>query len=196
MPWEPSSFDSATKIAHKLSFLPLALLHAGKAVMKHLCSLNDYLDYYERSWTRIRKARKMTHQHNGQDDVFNMNVYSTYEILFRGLENTPTTAARDAVELLKIFSFMSNQEIRFDMLIAAVRHPQLQEEHEILEKRESDALEKDKKKKLFHQRRPLRRLSIQLMKEWLIWAIGEVYADRGRPGMSIEHLSQSHRESL
>lgn len=97
--------------------------------------------------------------------MFNMNVYSSYEILSSGLENTHAAAAEDAVELLKIFSLMSDQEIRFDFLTAAVRHPRLQEEHEIQKKQEKEAVERDPKNRSLKHRPSMRRPSIQLLKE-------------------------------
>ena len=156
--------------------------------MKRLCSLESYLTFYDRSWQRIRKARRAAHQYNGKDDIFNMNVYSSYEILFRGLENTPATAAQDAVELLKIFSFMSNEEIRFDFLTAAVTHPRLQEEHDMQEKQEGEAAERDPKKRSLKHSPSTRRPSIQWMKEWIIWAVGEIQKDRSRPGKSCRRI--------
>ena len=159
--------------------------------MKRLCSLDSYLTFYDRSWQRIRKARKAAHQSNGKDEMFNMNVYSSYEILFRGLENTDALAAQDAVELLKIFSFMSNEEIRFDFLTAAVRHPRLQEEHDMQERQRREEDERDPKKRSFKQYPPMRRHFIQLMKEWIVWAVGELQRDRSRPGKLLKRIFSS-----
>jgi hypothetical protein len=57
-PWNVSTIKSANSIADKLGFLPLALVQAGKAIMNGLCSLANYLEYYQRSWELIRYARK------------------------------------------------------------------------------------------------------------------------------------------
>ena len=161
--------------------------------MKRLCPLDSYLNFYDRSWQRIRKARRAAHQYNGKDDRSNMKVYSSYEVLFQDLENTHATAAQDAVELLKIFSFMSNEEIRFDSLTAAVRHPRLQEKHDMQEKQEREAVERDPKKRSLKHRPSMRRPSIQLMKEWIIWAVGEIQTDRSRPGKSLRRIFPSTR---
>ena len=161
--------------------------------MQHLCSLDSYISFYERSLERIRKARRAAHQHRGENDKFNMNVYSSYEILFQGLEKTDATAAQDAVELLKVFSFLSNEEIRFDLLTAAVRHPRLQEEHEKQEEQKKEANERDLKKRSLKNRPAMRRPSIQLVKEWIIWVVGAMQTDRSRPGKSLRCILPSTR---
>ncbi|KAG8531409.1 uncharacterized protein KY384_003038 [Bacidia gigantensis] len=171
----PSALKSATRIARGLSYLPLALVQAGKAVMKRLCSLDRYLDFYHRSWERIRIASKAAHQYHGKNDMFHMNVYSSYEILSEGFEDAHTTAAQDALDLLKVFSFMSNEEIRLDFLIAAVTHPRLENEHK------RQATEKKSKKQSLQRRASMRRPLVRSLKEWITWAIIEIRKDRSRP---------------
>jgi len=54
-----------------------------------------------------------------------MKVYASYEIVFRGLENMKGRMYRDAVELLKLFSFLHHEHVHYDILIAAVTHPRI-----------------------------------------------------------------------
>ncbi|KAM3554122.1 hypothetical protein MY1884_006303 [Beauveria asiatica] len=56
-PWGIPTRKQAVKIAQVLGYLPLALIHAGKAILEKLCSLADYTEYYERSWNKIRRNR-------------------------------------------------------------------------------------------------------------------------------------------
>jgi tetratricopeptide (TPR) repeat protein len=113
--------NGATSISKTLGFLPLALVHAGKAILDGLCTLTDYVDYFWRFLDRVR-------QNTFDDDESNMRVYSTYEILFLGLESKRDqclkgyVAAGDAVELLKVFSFLSCENIQLDILIKAVEN--------------------------------------------------------------------------
>lgn len=127
--------DAAARIAERLGYLPLALVQAGKAIFRGMCNCNllNYLDIYDQSWQRIRQARSRSDLRSSlnNDEVVSMkNVYSSYEIIYRGLENTPAVSTRDAVDLLKLFSFLSSESLRIEVFITAVRHPQRQQEYD------------------------------------------------------------------
>lgn len=127
--------EAAARIAERLGYLPLALVQAGKAIFRGMCNCNlsNYLDIYDQSWQRIRRARSRSglRSNLNNDEVVNMkNVYSSYEIIYRGLENTPAISTRDAIDLLKLFSFLSSESLRIEILITAVRHPQHQQKYD------------------------------------------------------------------
>ena len=115
-------------IAEKLGSLPLALIHAGNAIKAKYCGFETYLDYYDHSWQMIRQSRRGTnHDRGGIADVDEyMEVYSSYEILYRGLEAMEHQSYKDALQLLQLFSFFHHEHISFDILIAAVRLPNLE----------------------------------------------------------------------
>ena len=125
-PRTPTLLRLASAITRTLGALPLALVHAGKAIKARLCDSNNYISYYERSWHMIRQSQRMPGQ--DEDNAEYMKVYASYEIVFRGLEAIKLQRYRDAVQLLKIFSFLHYEHIPFEFLIAAVRHPRLQQE--------------------------------------------------------------------
>ena len=50
--------------------------------------------------------------------------------MFQGLESTDATATRETMELLKIFSFLSYEDIRTNFLMASVAHPRPKEKHD------------------------------------------------------------------
>jgi tetratricopeptide (TPR) repeat protein len=126
IPGEEQTRTSAARIAEALGFLPLALIHAGKAIMDGLCSLGNYLDFYGRSWKRIRRSRSIS-GYRGDEDA-NMNVYSTWEIVYLGLEAKKTETSEDGVQLLKTFSFFYWENIGVDILIAAAKNPRREQE--------------------------------------------------------------------
>jgi hypothetical protein len=125
-PWNVSTIKSANSIADKLGFLPLALVQAGKAIMNGLCSLANYLEHYQRSWELIRYARKKPRYK--LDETKYRSVYSSYEINLKRLEEQDDLEAHDAVELLKMFSFLHCEDIRIEFLITAAVNPRVEQE--------------------------------------------------------------------
>ncbi|KAL6720967.1 hypothetical protein ACLMJK_000067 [Lecanora helva] len=128
-PWDSSIHKLATSITKALGYLPLALIHAGKAVMNKLCKLDEYLNYYKVERQRVREAQGIR-----DDDNIYMNVYSSFEINFRGLQNKGTTAADNAVQLLQLFSFFHNENIRVDFLAKAATNPAVERDEQNKEK--------------------------------------------------------------
>jgi tetratricopeptide (TPR) repeat protein len=126
-PRTPKIRKLASAITKKLGSLPLALIHAGNAIKAKYCELSNYIAYYERSWQIIRQSHPATGDED-EDDAEYMKVYASYEIVFRGLESIKTQRYRDAVQILKIFSFFHHESIPFEVLTAAIRHPRIQRE--------------------------------------------------------------------
>ncbi|KAI0443815.1 hypothetical protein F4803DRAFT_561327 [Xylaria telfairii] len=142
--------DSASSICHALGFLPLALVQAAHAILRGICSWPEYLTFYDRQIQRIRRTlhgrsrsrsegRKRT-----DDDNSNLNVLSTYEILYESLESSPKEHYQDAIELLHVFSFFHFQNIRLDILIGAATNPVKEEE----KGREDESQQRELLKKL------------------------------------------------
>lgn len=122
-PWDSSARETAAHITRALGCLPLALVHAGTAIANRLCELGDYMNFYKRSWDKIRQAWKDSSYFQDEEDEANMKVYSSYEVLYQKLENTKTQTSQDAIELLKVFSFLRREDIQFDLLTAAAKNP-------------------------------------------------------------------------
>lgn len=96
-PWDSSARESAAHISRALGCLPLALVHAGTAIANKLCELGNYMNFYKRSWDRIRRAWKDSGHFQDDEDDANMKVYSSYEVLYQKLEKTTTRTSQDAV---------------------------------------------------------------------------------------------------
>lgn len=133
-PWTLDVRKSAISIATALGFLPLALLHTDKAIMKNLCSLDNYLEYCHRSWHRIRRDSRRTRSRSSSTaseyGKENMGIYSTHEIIYTGPEHRDGQAPRDAAELLNMFLLLYREYIEYDMLVAAVTNPRLEQEQQ------------------------------------------------------------------
>ncbi|KAL8696273.1 MAG: hypothetical protein Q9224_002880 [Gallowayella concinna] len=160
MPWSTTVRDLATKITSHLGFLALAVLQAGKAIAKRFCTLSNYIEIYDRSWSRIRRLRRQSDQIGSRELTVSMNVYSSYEIIFRGLEATESVTTRDAVQLIKMFSFFSWEDLRIDVLTASVEHPRRQATKDQAEaaKPSTKAIVKPQTWR-------------QLVTEWITWAV-------------------------
>ncbi|KAK4175850.1 hypothetical protein QBC36DRAFT_330574 [Triangularia setosa] len=135
-PWAQTAIDSASSICKALGFLPLALVQAAKAILKGICDWPNYLSSYDREIRRIRRNyhgrnRSISREKKRLDDSSSFTVFSTYEILYRNLEESPREKCQDAVELLHVFSFLHFQNIRLDVLINAAINPLREEkQHE------------------------------------------------------------------
>ena len=129
-PWPVSVKDAANAICHALGFLPLALVHAAKAILLGLCSWTGYLTYNERQRDRIRRGRLQQrarspskNRRNLTEGDDSMNVFSTYEILYQSMQSLEEEKFQDAIELLHVFSYMHFQNLRLDILISAAMNP-------------------------------------------------------------------------
>jgi len=121
VPWTTDCEALALTITKALGFLALAIVHAGAAIRDRLCSLRDYLDYYSRSWRRIRSTSTASKSLK-EEEV----VYATWEICYRQLEQRGTQASIDALELLKVLAFLHWETISSDIFIRALRNPKLE----------------------------------------------------------------------
>ena len=132
-PWKETLTDSASIICHALGFLPLALVHAGKAIASRLCSWGNYLSFYKKQSDLIRRTRRDRSRSASaqriQEDEDGMNVFSSYEILYQSLQASNEQRFQDAVELLHVFSYFHFQNIRLDVFIFAAITPLKEKKH-------------------------------------------------------------------
>ncbi|KAL4929238.1 uncharacterized protein BDV17DRAFT_77899 [Aspergillus undulatus] len=135
-PWDATSSSWASKIARQLGFLALALIHAGATIRRGMCSLKNYLTFYDENWERIRRTSTSFLDFLDKDED-NMSALISYEVSYRGIEQKGTQRSKDALELLKMFSFLYNKNIRFDILRKAVCNC-------AIEKVEQERVEKEK----------------------------------------------------
>ena len=124
-PWSPASLESSKGICRTLGHLPLALVHAGKTILARQCTLENYLGFFKKNWTRIRKLRGSNDAHSISDA--NAAIYSSYELIHDGIMAKGTQASEDALDLLKVFSFLHRQRIRADIFLRAASNPKIEE---------------------------------------------------------------------
>lgn len=121
VPWTSSSVDCANTIAKAMGYLPLALIHAGKTILAKLCTLETYLDFFEKTWDRIRHVKEP----NATTPISDTNaaIYGSYELIHNHISAKKTTASEDALDLLRIFSFLDRQQIKLSIFLRAASNP-------------------------------------------------------------------------
>jgi hypothetical protein len=126
VPWDSSCKSLALRITEKLGSLALAIIHAGAAIRDRLCTLADYLEYYYRSFRKIRNA-KLTTKSSDSDRA----VYATWELCYSHLEQRGTEAALDALELLNMLAFLHWEAIPPEIFSRTLRNPAQEAKQEI-----------------------------------------------------------------
>ncbi|KAL9108035.1 MAG: hypothetical protein Q9227_007141 [Pyrenula ochraceoflavens] len=144
-PWTSSMKRSAAKICRTLGYLPLALVHAGKAILSGRCTLQNYLKTFNANLERVRKMGKSRKAMRNSPES-DMIVYSSFDTVMEGLTQKGGTAAEDAMDLLKTFAFFDRHNIRFDILERAVRNPK----RESAEREKTAEEERKLEHKLYH----------------------------------------------
>jgi hypothetical protein len=97
------------EIAKKLGYLPLAIYQAGAYICAQKLSLRRYLERFETNFDKLFGKKPPNSQvWRYRDDT----VFTTWEISFRAIEEENKEAAR----LLLLCSFLSNNDIWYDML--------------------------------------------------------------------------------
>ena len=143
VPWIPSSVNFARTIAKTMGYLPLALIHAGMTILARLCTLETYLDFFEKSWARIRQIKEPNATTSVSDT--NATIYSSYELIHNGILAKKTQASEDALDLLTIFSFLDRQRIRLNIFLRAASNPGVES---------FDEMRKEKERKAYSKSRP------------------------------------------
>ncbi|KAL9074389.1 MAG: hypothetical protein Q9157_004416 [Trypethelium eluteriae] len=143
LPWIEPSINCARTIAKAMGYLPLALMHAGKAILARLCTLETYLDFFEKSWARIRQTKEPEVATSVSDT--NATIYSSYELIHQSISAKKTRASEDALDLLKIFSFLDRQSIKLEIFSRAASNPKLEA---------MEGMRKENERKAYRQSRP------------------------------------------
>ena len=173
-PWEPPTKLIAKRITKFLGYLPLALVYTGKAIAKGLTTLEECIAYFDGIWNRIRLESKRS---GHAVDEAGKNVFAPYDAMYRDLDGKDSQSAKDAIDLLKLFSFLHHENIRIDFITKAARNPpateaRLRQEYE---EKQQKAL-KQKEKAAILEPKPWRRR----LREWIFQVVAQ-YQDRGYP---------------
>ncbi|KAF7187760.1 hypothetical protein HII31_10896 [Pseudocercospora fuligena] len=126
--WQPI----ARRICHELGNLPLAILHAGKAILQGNCTLDNCLDSIRNSLAQVHRkiagdrAKRAKSFSGDQDQLLNEQVITTNAKVYATFELVIPTVSQNASELLRLLSFMQSQRFEFNILLSAIINPQRQ----------------------------------------------------------------------
>ena len=130
-PYDDSTKDLASSISQTLGYIPLALVQAGGQIAAGICHLTGFLDYYANSWKDLRQnLRRNRRALINEGDEFVKRTYLTSEMSYNALRTGEAASDTDAIELLKMFSFLYRENIRFDLLTRAAAHSRLEKPEE------------------------------------------------------------------
>ncbi|KAG8528162.1 uncharacterized protein KY384_007079 [Bacidia gigantensis] len=173
-PWTLDVRRDAAHITEALGYLPLALVFAGDCIAKGLTSRAKCVEYLDGIWDRIREESTAS----GQDvDETQKNVLAPYDAFYRHLDRQPLREAKDAIQILKLFSLLHHENIRFDFLMKAAENPPSVEARlrQDLEEQQRIALAK-KGKTIEEKSKPWRRVIRDRFIQAVTWC-----TDRGYP---------------
>ena len=182
--WQSTTRKLAGAITKALGYLPLALIHAGSAIARRLTTLAGYIDYFEETWQTLR-WRCQNSGYNLDEFDSRKNVFASYDMMYQHLERQSTIEARDAIEVLKTFSFLDCENIRFDYLVNGAKNPWERERLELEQRAKREEKELEEYAKMVNQGRapsapPTSKSWTQASKEWMIEILTK-YEDRNHP---------------
>lgn len=132
-PWDGPARGFASSIADHLGYLPLALIHAGRAIFYRLCTLQGYIPYFNTALDNLRVKKHFNVSIDGvndqeEDDDGMGRLFTTFDIIYSGLEAQATrkipqqTVYKDAIEFINIFAFLHHTDIKLELFIKAGRN--------------------------------------------------------------------------
>ncbi|KAH1271222.1 hypothetical protein KXV33_004997 [Aspergillus fumigatus] len=98
-PWDKSTETRGKENANVFGYLALAIKQAGAAVSCKLCSLEDYLTFYQ-YYRKKRKQKDSIASGSAREDI-----YSAFDLSFEHLDRKQTSTSQDAIDILNIVSF-------------------------------------------------------------------------------------------
>lgn len=113
-PWSVLARALATEITKTLGYLPLALVCVGKAIAEGMTTLHDCIAWFEHSWETMCMQSKSL---GGTIKEGPKNVIAPYEAMLQSLASEESTQAQDALELIKMFSFLHYDSISYQFLL-------------------------------------------------------------------------------
>ena len=132
-PWDDSTKEEGDRITASLGYLALAVVQAGNCIFRGVCKLSEYLDLHagERLLTRRKPpfangtaagAPESEALDSKLNPVFLEAIYATFDPSLNVLLSRPMRQRQDALDLLKILSFLHLEDIPVEMFSRAAEN--------------------------------------------------------------------------
>ena len=115
-PWNSAVKSMGEKITNALGYLALALVQAGALILRRMCEMHNYLDYYNQFRSKV-SIRRYSDTIKREDQY---TIYATWEHSLNYLELRQTEACLDAAQILNIVAFFHFEHIRVDIFTRAL----------------------------------------------------------------------------
>jgi len=101
--------DMAKPVVLTVGCLALAVAQAGAVIQQGVCGMDEYCELYS------QRRKELLSQNVVRGGGYQYTVYTTWEISLRVIEGMSGDAAKDAVKLLQMFSFLHHDGISEEM---------------------------------------------------------------------------------
>ena len=109
-------FEAATAVVQSLGSHTLAIIQAAAFIKSRLCSLEEYPELF-----RLKRSELMKFHIKQHASTYG-NVYATFEVTTKFLEDSTTEEYSDALDLMHILAFMHNENIAETMFEKAATY--------------------------------------------------------------------------
>ena len=105
-----SAREKAKPVVELLGYLPLAVVQAGALIREGQCRMEEYCAIYSQHRQKLLSQNAVQCGHEYQ-----YTVYTTWDVSRKMIGEMTSQVGRDAIELLKIFSFLHHEGISESM---------------------------------------------------------------------------------
>jgi tetratricopeptide (TPR) repeat protein len=116
LPWDSATESTGNQITYALGYLALALVQAGALILRRICEIKDYLEFYDQH----RKKLSLHQSSKGLRERDQFTVYATWDLSLNSLQLRRTEASMDAAQILSIVAFFHFEHIRVDIFTRAL----------------------------------------------------------------------------
>lgn len=127
-PWGSWTEETGNEIIKTLGYLALAVAQAGNCISRGICKLDEYLDLHHGERHVLRQRQSDDGWSNGprnwetSKNPVLQAVYTSFDASYKILLRRPTVRHEDALDLLRLCSFLHFENVPVEMLWRAIEN--------------------------------------------------------------------------